>query len=231
MGGYSVLRTKVWDLPTRLFHWSFAAVVTSSLVTGYLGGNWMVWHGRLGIAVVGLLVFRLCWGFFGSTHARFIDFFPTPGRLARYFAGNWRGLGHSPLGGLSVMTLLILIAWQAGSGLFSNDDIAFEGPLYDLVDKSTSDWLVGIHRQALWIIVGIVTLHVAAVVFYLLVRKNNLVRPMLSGWKPASEAAPLEGGGLLALVLSVAFAGFAAWAAAGVWIPAPPPPPTALPAW
>lgn len=226
------MRTRIWDLPTRLFHWALALAVTAALVTGLLGGNWMVWHGRAGLLIVGLLAFRLAWGFVGSTHALFSDFFPTPRRLRDYFRGSWRRAGHSPLGGLSVLGLLSLLAWQAGSGLFSNDDIAFSGPLYDLVDKSTSDSLVGWHRLGLWVIVGMVALHVAAILFYWFVRGKDLVRPMLTGWKEADEASPLRGGGMVALCVSLAICGAAVWLASGNWIPAPPPvPPSAIPAW
>jgi cytochrome b len=225
-------RVWVWDLPTRLFHWLLVVCVAGSVVTGLLGGNLMAWHGRLGIAVVGLLVFRVAWGFLGSTHARFDDFFPTPARLRAYLRGTWQGSGHNPLGALSVFALLFLLAWQAGSGLFSNDDIAFDGPLVDLVDKATSDGLAGLHRQGLWWVVGLVTLHVGAVAFYRLVRGRDLVGPMVRGWKPGEPERPLDGGRWPALIVALALAGLAAWGAAGGFITEPPPPPPqSLPAW
>mgnify|MGYP001096700674 CR=1 FL=1 len=226
------MRVKVWDLPTRVFHWVLACAVAGSLVTALLGGNLMEWHGRIGLLIFGLLVFRLVWGMIGSTYARFSSFAPTPRGLLDYLAGRWTGLGHSPLGALSVFALLALMLWQASTGLFSNDDIAFDGPLTALLDKSLSDQITGLHRQGLWIIVGLVSLHVAAVMFYVFARGNDLIRPMLRGWKESSLDAPLERAPAWALPVAVAVAVLAVWVAAGGLIePPPPPPPQALPAW
>ena len=227
------MRIKVWDLPTRVFHWLLAIAVAASVITALIGGNLMEWHGRIGLFVVGLLAFRLVWGVIGSTYARFVTFWPTPRRLIAYLRGEWQGLGHSPLGALSVFALLGLILWQASTGLFSNDDIAFEGPLADLLEKSTSDRLTGWHRQGLWIIVGLVSLHVAAVLWYLVVRRKDLIRPMVTGWKSEAPAgSEASGGGGWALLTALAAAGFTVWVAAGGLLPAaPPPPPTPLPAW
>jgi cytochrome b len=167
------MRIKVWDLPTRVFHWSLFVSVTFALLTGLEGGNWMVWHARAGLLILGLLIFRLVWGLLGSTYARFAEFAPTPGRLLAYLQGRWQGLGHNPLGALSVFALLALLLWQASSGLFSNDDIAFDGPLYDLVSKSTSDWLSSLHRQGLWLILGLVdATYLGSAVLHLRARKQ-----------------------------------------------------------
>jgi cytochrome b len=135
------MRIKVWDLPTRLFHWTLFVAVTISLLTGLQGGNWMVWHERTGLLVLGLLTFRLIWGVLGSTYARFAQFFPTPRSLLAYLRGHWHGEGHSPLGALSVFALLLVLLFQAGSGLFSTDDIVFDGPLHDLVSSDLSQEL------------------------------------------------------------------------------------------
>jgi cytochrome b len=179
------MRIKVWDLPTRVFHWALFLAVTTAILTGLQGGNWMVWHERAGLLILGLLVFRLLWGVLGSTYARFAQFFPTPKKILAYLRGYWHEEGHNPLGALSVFALLIVLLFQAVSGLLSNDDIAFDGPLYDLVSKADSDWLAGLHRQGLWIILALVSLHILAVLFYTLARRNNLIRPMITGWKPA----------------------------------------------
>lgn len=227
------MRVKIWDLPTRVFHWLLACAVAASLITALLGGNLMAWHGRFGLLILGLVVFRLVWGLIGSTYARFGAFFPTPRRLAAYLEGRWQRLGHSPLGALSIFALLGLMFWQASTGLFSNDDIAFEGPLADLLDKTTSDRLTGLHRQGLWVIVGLVSLHVTAVLFYLFVRGNNLIRPMLTGWKETVAAdRPYRAAARWALPVALLLAGAVVWAAAGGILPPPPPPPVqALPAW
>ncbi|MGD2019707.1 MAG: cytochrome b/b6 domain-containing protein [Thiohalocapsa sp.] len=225
------MRIKVWDLPTRLFHWLLFVTVAAALWSGWVGGSWIEWHGRLGLLVLGLLVFRLVWGFLGSTYARFAQFAPTPGRVLAYLRGRWRGEGHNPLGALSVFALLGVLSWQAVSGLFSNDDIAFEGPLADLVSSGTSTWLSGLHRQGLWIILGLVGLHLAAIAVYAL-RGKNLVKPMLVGWKESDDPTvrSAKGGKLWALLLALALAAVVVWAANGGLLP-PPPPPAPTPAW
>lgn len=226
------MSTPVWDLPLRLFHWLLAIAVAGSVVTALIGGNLMEWHGRIGLFVLGLIVFRMIWGVVGSTYARFWSFLPTPGRILAYLRGDWRGLGHNPLGALSVFALLALIGWQAGSGLFANDDIAFEGPLRDIVTKDTSDRLTGIHRLGLWWLVGLVGLHIAAIGFYAFAKGEDLVRPMLTGRKDA-EGEPARGGGMIWFGVAIIIAGVGVWVAAGGLLPPPPPPPPAgaIPAW
>ncbi len=229
------MRIKVWDLPTRVFHWALFLAVTGAILTGLQGGNWMVWHERAGLLVLGLLVFRLVWGFLGSTYARFAQFFPTPRKLLAYIRGYWHEEGHNPLGALSVFALLLVLLLQAVSGLFSNDDIAFNGPLYDLVSKADSDRLTSLHRQGLWIILTLVGLHLLAVLFYTLVWRNNLIQPMITGWKSAppdsSRARSARGGPLWALLLALLISALVVWIANGGMLPPSPPPPGGLPSW
>ena len=103
---------KVWDLPTRIFHWLLAILVVAAFVTGWLGGNLIEWHGRAGIAITGLLAFRLVWGFIGSTYARFADFVPGPAHIWAHIRGEWNGLGHNPFGALSVLALLGILIFR-----------------------------------------------------------------------------------------------------------------------
>jgi len=224
-------RVLVWDVPLRVFHWTLFVAVVAALFTGLQGGPWMAWHGRIGLAIIGLLAFRLVWGLIGSTYARFGQFLPGPQTLRAYLRGHWQGLGHNPLGALSVLALLIWLAAQAGSGLFADDDIAYRGPLRVLTDRATATWLTSWHRAGLWPLLGLLALHLGAVLFYLGVRKKNLIRPMIFGWKetPDPHAQPARGGGVWAFALAVALAGAAVWMAAGGLLP--PPVPSVAPDW
>lgn len=229
-------RIRLWDLPLRLFHWLLVLAVAVAIITGQLGGAWMALHGQAGLSIIGLVVFRLVWGLIGSAHARFLSFLPTPSSLKAYLTGRWRGVGHNPLGALSVMALLGLLAVQAGTGLFSNDDIAFSGPLFALVDEALAGRLTGLHKQLANVLIGLLALHVAAIVFYVLFKRDNLVKPMLTGWKELArhEAPPAERpsssakGGALAGVLALGLAlavvygvSGAAWQGQGQDVPPP----------
>lgn len=220
----------LWDLPTRLFHWLLVLCVTGSLVSVKLGGTWMLWHERCGLAVVGLLSFRLAWGIVGSTHARFHKFVPGPASTLAYLKGEWQGLGHNPLGALSVFAMLGLLGFQAVTGLFATDAIAFNGPLYRAVSSSWNDTITSWHKLTEWFIYGLIGLHVASVLFYTLVKKDNLIAPMITGRKTVSKqlAREREGGGWIALVVALVVAGVAVWLANGGILPPPPPPPPDL---
>ncbi len=223
------MHMKVWDLPLRLFHWLLVIAVAGALVTVALGGNWMLWHERFGLAVVGLVAFRLVWGVIGSTHARFVSFFPTPGRLVDHFRGRWHGPGHTPLGALSVMAMLMLFGFQAVSGLFATDDIAFSGPLARQVSSALSSELSRWHRWTEELIYLLIALHLLAIAYYRL-RGKPLVAAMIHGRKPADDkASPTRGGSWVMLLIALILAGAAVYLASGAWIPAPPPAPT--PAW
>lgn len=228
-------RIRVWDLPTRLFHWLLATLVAGAIITGEVGGNAIVWHGRLGLAIVGLLAFRLVWGFIGSTYARFASFFPTPAKIQSYLRGEWRQPGHNPLGALSVFGLLALIGVQLVSGLLANDDIAFQGYWFALVSKELSDTLSGLHHVAAKGILALIALHLAAILFYTHVKHESLVKPMITGWKETEEATrqPITGGGLLAFSVALMIAFAAVYAGSGEWIPAPEAPAAAptTPSW
>ena len=221
-------RIRLWDLPTRLFHWLLVISVAAALISGQVGGNFIEWHGKIGLFIVGLIVFRLVWGLFGSTYARFTQFFPTPAKLKAYLRGEWRGVGHNPLGAFSVFGLLGLLSFQMISGLFGNDDITFYGPLFDLVSKDLSNKLTSLHHLASNLIYLLIALHLGAIAFYGHVKKDNLVKPMITGWKETEHGESAKGGGLIALIVALGIAGAAVYAASGAWLPPPPPPPPAV---
>jgi cytochrome b len=215
---------KVWDLPLRLFHWLLVVAVVVAMVTG-VNGNIKI-HEQSGLIIVALLAFRLAWLFVGSTYARIGALWCAVIRIPQYLRGEWSRPGHNPLGVLSLAAMLLLLAWQAGSGLFTNDNSYFSGPLSRLIEKDLSLWLTGLHRQGFWPIVILIGLHVASIFFYGLVKKNNLLKPMITGKteQRSAEYKPAKGGRWLALIVSLVFAAGAYYVAQGSWVPKPPPP-------
>jgi len=204
----------VWDLPIRLFHWLLVILVAVSLTTGNIGGNAMQYHEWSGFAILILLVFRITWGFVGSRTARFSDFVKGPAAVWRYAHALVRGhsasyLGHNPLGAWSVLAMLLTLLVQAATGLFANDDIITAGPLYLWVSKPVSDWLTGVHRLNRYLVLVLVATHVSAVLFYLLVKHENLIKPMITGIKHwvGSDTTPPAAPTWLAAVMA-AIVGF-----------------------
>lgn len=187
---------RVWDLPTRLFHWLLALAIVGLVITGKVGGGAMVWHFRLGYLVAGLLLFRLVWGLVGGRWSRFASFIYLPGTVLRYLRGGSRAdehhdVGHNPLGSLSVFAMLAILIVQVGTGLVADDEIANVGPLNRFVETATGLAATGWHKTwGQWIILSLVALHVAAIVGYLVVKKKNLVAPMLSGDKALGPGVP-----------------------------------------
>ena len=194
--GAALRAVRVWDLPTRLFHWVLALAVVGSVVTAKIGGNATVWHFRLGYLVLGLLLFRLVWGVVGGHWSRFATFVRGPGTVLRYLRGQIRtgehlDVGHNPLGAGSVIALLTILAVQVGTGLIADDEIASVGPLNRFVDTATGLAATAWHKTGgQWIIIGLVVLHIAAIVFYKVRHGKDLVGPMVRGDKQLAEDAP-----------------------------------------
>ncbi|HUN25988.1 MAG TPA: cytochrome b/b6 domain-containing protein [Steroidobacteraceae bacterium] len=188
-------RRLVWDLPLRAFHWLFAASILASWATAEAGFNWMQWHIRLGYWMMGLLVFRILWGFVGPRHARFASFLAGPKRTWRYARGlagleeAVHSVGHNPLGGLMVVVMLLLVAFQVSTGLFATDEIAWTGPYNSAVSSATAKLLTSLHHKNFNLIWAAIALHVAAIAYYTFIKKQHLVPAMLTGRKPA-EAVP-----------------------------------------
>lgn len=216
-----LIRVRVWDLPTRLFHWLLAAAVVGAVATAKIGGAATVWHTRLGVLVLALLVFRIVWGLVGGHWSRFVRFVYAPATLLRYLRGRSApgehlDVGHSPLGALSVFGLLGLLAVQVATGLVADDEIATTGPLYRFVSAATSSAATGWHKgygEAL--VIALAVLHVLAIVFYRVARRNDLIGPMLRGDKllppgvPASRDVATTRA--FALVLALACAALGWW--------------------
>ncbi len=188
-------RLKVWDLPTRLFHWSLATAVLGLIVTGNVGGGWMTWHLRLGYLVLGLLVFRLGWGLLGGHWTRFSTFIYSPASTWAYLKGEHKpadDIGHNPLGALSVFAMLAALGLQVGSGLFSDDEIAFFGPLSPLVSSDTAALATQYHTE--WgklLLIALLVLHVAAVLYHQLLKGEALVNAMWHGHKSVNDPSGL----------------------------------------
>lgn len=192
---YSVRMKKiirVWDLPIRLFHWLLVIGIAISFITVKIGGNAMEFHALVGYCVLTLIIFRMCWGLIGSHHARFIHFVPSPKGLIDYVLGKTKaGLGHNPLGALSVLALLFSVGLQAITGLFANDDISFEGPFAKYVSNDTVQLLTSIHYFNENILIALIALHLCAILFYQKFKGESLIKPMLLGDKeidPSEEA-------------------------------------------
>ncbi len=180
-------RIRVWDLPTRLFHWSLVACIAGLVLTGYVGGARMEWHARLGYAVLTLLLFRLVWGFVGGHWSRFGSFVRGPSHIAAYLRGESHPdslVGHNPLGALSVLAMMTFLLAQVATGLVGDDEIAFTGPLNRFVTSAQGLAATWYHKRVgQWVIAALVVLHVGAVLFYLWRKGENLVRPMVHGDK------------------------------------------------
>ncbi|ROZ78965.1 cytochrome b/b6 domain-containing protein [Ramlibacter sp. WS9] len=188
-------KVRVWDLPTRLFHWALVACILASLISGYRGGDAMVWHARIGYTVLTLLLFRIVWGFVGGRWSRFASFLYSPGSVVNYLRGKAHPdhlVGHNPLGAGSVFAMLAFLLAQLATGLIGDDEIAFTGPFNKFVETSKGLAATWYHKRiGQWVILGLVVLHIVAVLYYLWKKNDNLIKPMLHGDKQlGSTAAP-----------------------------------------
>jgi cytochrome b len=188
---------QVWDWAVRLFHWSLVAAFIGAFVTNRLGVRFFVYHLWCGYAVIALISFRILWGFFGTRHAKFMSFVRGPLVVLRYLSAEGRGrrihyAGHNPLGAWMVLALLSALFLQAAFGLFADDEIFNVGPLSGFVSKMLSLQLTSFHRKMFYWIAAAVALHIAAVVYHSLVKREALVRAMITGGKPHFMVRPEE---------------------------------------
>lgn len=182
---------RIWDLPTRLFHWLLALCVIGLVTTAQLG--YMDWHFRFGYSVLTLLIFRLLWGLVGGHWSRFSAFLYSPASLWGYLRGHAEPshtVGHSPTGALSVFALLFFLLAQVATGLFSDDEIASSGPLTRLASSSFVSQATWYHREVgKPVLIVLVALHILAILYYLWRKRQNLLRPMISGDKEVAQPA------------------------------------------
>jgi len=185
---------KIWDVPVRIFHWSLVTLFIAAYVTNLLGPNYFNYHLWAGYGIIVLVVFRILWGFVGTYHARFFNFVRTPVATTKYALSVLKKkdvhyLGHNPLGAVMVVALLLAILVQAVTGLFSNDEIINLGPLYGYINDELSLKLTSIHRQLFYWIAGAIFLHIAAVLFHVWFKRDNIVKAMFTGKKNTDELA------------------------------------------
>lgn len=212
------MKAAVWDLPTRLFHWALSALIGFSWWTAE--EEHLEWHLLSGYAVFALLLFRLLWGLVGSSTARFANFLRGPAAVLAYVRDmqGWRAVGHTPLGGLSVVALLGITLLQVATGLFNADnDGLSEGPLARLASEALVEAAHDWHEILFNVLLLFIALHVAAVLFYRLALGRQLVGPMISGRAAIDpDVAPMRPGrGRVALLCLVAALAVTRWIAAG----------------
>ncbi len=203
-------RVPVWDAPTRLFHWLVVALVVACYVTFRL--NWMDWHVWAGEAVLALLLFRLLWGVFGSDTARFSHFIAPPAAAIRHLMHLHHrepdtGVGHNPAGGWMVIAMIAILLGQTLTGLYENNDIADEGPLTELVPARVANLIADLHTILWDVLLAAIALHLLAILSYFVVKRHNLLHPMLTGHKRLPEEVPaprIAHWGRAALLLGIA---------------------------
>ena len=208
-------KIRVWDAPTRLFHWLLTIAVVALVVTANVGGSAMEWHFWLGYAVLALLFFRLAWGFLGGHWSRFSSFLYTPKDVLSYLRGTTNQadrVGHNPVGALSVYAFLAMLMLQSISGLFSDDEIFTTGPFAHLISGEWVSNATWYHTDiGQYILMALVAIHVSSILFYWLKKKQNLLTPMLTGDKvldfPAPSSADRASDRIKALVVLAISAG------------------------
>ena len=209
--------TRIWDLPTRLFHVSLILCVAGLYLSAELMEDSLQLHFYFGYATLTLLIFRVLWGFVGGHWSRFASFVPTPHQLLQFLRNpNQHAVGHNPLGALSVLAMLTVLLAQVFSGFFSYDDVAFSGPWHNLVSDECGEWFTHYHAEiGKSILLVLLALHVGSIVFYKRFKQQDLVSPMIHGDKtlPANTVASTDTTGtrLLALALLAASAGLTYW--------------------
>ncbi len=185
---------RVWDAPTRLFHWALAFCFVGLLVTSQVGGGAMDWHFRFGYGVLTLLLFRMVWGLLGGYWSRFSTFVVGPSGIWLYLQGRGHAhdtVGHNPLGTLSVLAMLLFLSLQVASGLMADDEIAAAGPLTRFVSSTWVGNATYYHKDiGKFILLGLVVLHLAAIAFSYFRKHDNLVKPMVTGDKSLPFPAP-----------------------------------------
>lgn len=208
------VRAKLWDAPVRIVHWLLVVLVAFSWWSSEDHLNWHRWSGY---AILGLVLFRIYWGFAGGGAARFASFVKGPGAVLAYARGLPQRAaaavpGHNPLGGWSVIAILAVLAVQVTTGLFAVDVDAFEaGPLSDRVSFETGRAIAEVHELSFRALQALVVLHVAAVLFYLFYKRTNLIRPMVTGWRTFPQDPGLAGAPAWRLVVGVVLAAAIAW--------------------
>lgn len=208
-------RIAVWDVPVRIVHWAIAALIGVSWYSAET--HMMDWHRYSGYTILGLVTFRILWGFIGSSTARFTNFVKGPGAILRY-AGSLhertpgKAIGHNPIGALSVLALLLVTIVQVATGLFAVDVDGIEsGPLADRVSFDQGRWLAALHRGSFTALQILVALHVVAILFYLFYKRDNLIGPMITGRRKgggATMARAPHRNFAIAIVLAAAVAWF-----------------------
>lgn len=188
---------KIWDLPTRLFHWVLVAGIVFMWFSAEISDSLMDRHAQVGEFLLALILFRIIWGLAGSESARFGMFLTSPSGTIRYAKTlfsrkpSWHA-GHNPLGGWMVVALLLAVLVQGLTGLFATDDIMTEGPLSKLVSSDTADWLTGIHHSSFDVLLALIVLHVAAILYYRIFKRTNLISAMVKGNAPWPEDQPVS---------------------------------------
>ena len=185
-------KTRVWDVPVRVFHWALVLLIVSQITTVSLGGNAMEYHVLGGYSILALVLFRIVWGVIGTRHARFANFLRGPLAVLRYArsltgSDHEKHAGHNPLGGWSVIAMLASVLVQAVSGLFADDEIMTTGPLWKYVSDDVASTFGAIHEANALVLLTLICIHMGAILFYLVRKKENLIVPMFSGLKTSHD--------------------------------------------
>ncbi len=208
------VRVRLWDAPVRIVHWLLVGLMAFSW---WASDDHLDWHRWSGYAIIGLVLFRIYWGFAGGGAARFASFVKGPRATLAYLATVGRRdrsqvPGHNPLGALSVLAMLAALVVQVTTGLFSVDIDGFEsGPLSDRVSFETGRVFAGLHETSFRVIQTLVVLHVAAVLFYLVWKRSNLIGPMITGHRMLPNDPALAGASVWRFLAGALVAGTIAW--------------------